>query len=62
MAFKDLNIDLKGGVSLHLGWFSKLILGVKVTCVGGWIEIMYIDENMRIGRGDKGTVFVLDQY
>ncbi len=24
----------------------------------GWIETTYLDEDLRIGRGDKGSIFV----
>ncbi|XP_049388484.1 fibrillin-5, chloroplastic isoform X1 [Solanum stenotomum] len=27
----------------------------------GWLEITYVDENLRIGRDDKGNVFVLER-
>jgi len=59
VAFKDLNIDLNVGISLRLGWLFALIAVVKGTDVGGWLETTYIDDNMRIGRGNKGTMFVL---
>ncbi|MGL4881863.1 MAG: PAP/fibrillin family protein, partial [Waterburya sp.] len=25
----------------------------------GWLDITYLDEDMRIGRGNEGNVFVL---
>ena len=27
----------------------------------GWLEITYIDETLRIGRDDKGNVFLLER-
>lgn len=27
----------------------------------GWLEISYVDESMRIGRDDKGNIFVLER-
>ena len=27
----------------------------------GWLEITYLDENLRIGRGNQGNVFVLEK-
>ncbi|BAQ60042.1 fibrillin [Geminocystis sp. NIES-3708] len=28
----------------------------------GWLEITYLDENMRIGRGNEGNVFILERF
>lgn len=28
----------------------------------GWLEITYVDDTMRVGRDDKGNVFVLERY
>ncbi|KAK7318486.1 hypothetical protein RJT34_03188 [Clitoria ternatea] len=28
----------------------------------GWLEITYVDETMRIGRDDKGNIFVLERF
>ncbi|XP_004503974.1 fibrillin protein 5 homolog [Cicer arietinum] len=28
----------------------------------GWLEITYVDDTMRIGRDDKGNIFVLERY
>ncbi|OIW18181.1 hypothetical protein TanjilG_31301 [Lupinus angustifolius] len=28
----------------------------------GWLEITYVDESMRIGRDDKGNIFVLERF
>ncbi|KAI5384266.1 fibrillin protein 5 homolog [Lathyrus oleraceus] len=28
----------------------------------GWLEITYVDDNMRIGRDDKGNIFVLERF
>lgn len=27
----------------------------------GWLEITYVDDTMRIGRDDKGNVFILER-
>ncbi|KAK4359797.1 hypothetical protein RND71_022026 [Anisodus tanguticus] len=27
----------------------------------GWLEITYVDENLRIGRDDKGNIFILER-
>jgi hypothetical protein len=28
----------------------------------GWLEITYLDENLRIGRGNEGNVFILERF
>ena len=28
------------------------------VCAIGWVETTYLDEDFRVGRGDKGSVFV----
>ncbi|XP_058731004.1 fibrillin protein 5 homolog isoform X1 [Vicia villosa] len=28
----------------------------------GWLDITYVDDNMRIGRDDKGNIFVLERF
>lgn len=28
----------------------------------GWLEITYLDENMRISRGNEGNVFILERF
>ncbi|XAR62324.1 hypothetical protein NMG60_11017047 [Bertholletia excelsa] len=28
----------------------------------GWLEITYVDETLRIGRDDKGNIFILERY
>jgi hypothetical protein len=28
----------------------------------GWLEITYLDENLRISRGNEGNVFILERF
>jgi len=56
--FEDLVIEFNGGMKLNLGWVFSLISKFRGG-VGGWLETTYLDEDMRIGRGNKGTMFVL---
>ncbi|KAI8540679.1 hypothetical protein RHMOL_Rhmol08G0004800 [Rhododendron molle] len=28
----------------------------------GWLEITYVDDSLRIGRDDKGNIFILERY
>jgi hypothetical protein len=59
VAFKKCNINLKAGLSLDLGWLFKFLSLFRGTEDSGWLEVTYLSEGLRIGRGNKGTMFVL---
>lgn len=49
-------------------FIQKIELGAKFTAIDfsldsrnqqGWLDITYLDQNLRIGRGNEGSVFVL---
>jgi len=44
---------------LNLGWVFAAIAIVRQSKENGWLETTFIDDDMRIGRGNKGTMFVL---
>lgn len=59
VSFEKCDITLNNGLELKLGFLfdiRKLFVGTKEA---GWLETTYIDDSMRIGRGNKGTMFVL---
>jgi hypothetical protein len=60
VAFDRANITLNNGLVLRLGFLFSLIAtfrgGIKDN---GWLETTYLDKEMRIGRGNKGSLFVL---
>lgn len=39
--------------------FPALDVNIQSREQRGWLEITYLDENMRIGRGNQGSVFIL---
>ncbi|UKO96943.1 PAP/fibrillin family protein [Nostoc sp. UHCC 0870] len=41
--------------------FTALDVPVKSDTQSGWLDITYLDENLRIGRGNEGSVFVLSK-
>ncbi|KAF3337654.1 structural molecule [Carex littledalei] len=45
-----------------MGLFEKNYdLLLKIFNPEGWLEITYVDESLRIGRDDKGNIFVLER-
>ncbi|KAK9838271.1 hypothetical protein WJX81_001545 [Elliptochloris bilobata] len=44
--------------SLKLGALPELSLPLDLFSPTGWVETTYLDVDFRVGRGDKGSVFV----
>jgi len=59
VSFKQCDIALKSGFVLKLGFLFSVLSFFRGTEESGWLETTYIDSTMRIGRGNKGTMFVL---
>lgn len=47
-------------VDFNLNWSDRLFFWEQNN-EGGWLEITYLDENLRIGRGNQGNVFILEK-
>ena len=58
VAFDTADISV-GPLKIQLGGLFALAGLVKGTKENGWLETTYIDSDLRIGRGNKGTCFVL---
>jgi hypothetical protein len=60
VAFNRADIEFKSGFVLSLGFLFSIIAafrgGIKDN---GWLETTFLDEEIRIGRGNKGSLFVL---
>jgi hypothetical protein len=54
VSFDTADITLKNGPTLKLGFLFKLIGLLRGTAENGWLETTYVDDSMRIGRGNKG--------
>mmetsp|Transcript_10217 Transcript_10217/g.15596 ORF Transcript_10217/g.15596 Transcript_10217/m.15596 type:complete len:263 (-) Transcript_10217:29-817(-) len=59
VAFDEASITFKNGFVLNLGWIFGIIGFIKNSRDNGWLETTYVDKDIRIGRGNKGTLFVL---
>lgn len=44
--------------SLKIGALPSLKIPLGIANPTGWVDTTYLDEDFRIGRGDKGSVFV----
>lgn len=61
VGFEELRIALGGedGPTLNLDFLFKVIGKIQNRQVGGWLETTFLSDEVRIGRGNKGTCFVL---
>jgi len=61
VAFKELLIEPNNNLpTIDLSILFSAIKNIKGSDVGGWLETTYLSgDDLRIGRGNKGTMFVL---
>lgn len=59
ICFSMPNSDKKNAV-IHLGWVFSVIAAFRNGIRdNGWLETTYVDKTLRLGRGNKGTMFIL---
>ena len=59
VAFDTAKIELSIGLILDISFLFKVRAAVKGTEESGWVETTYCSDDVRIGRGNKGSLFVL---
>lgn len=59
VAFDTALFDVNDGPTINLGFLFSAIAFFRRTKDNGWLETTFIDKDIRIGRGNKGTMFVL---
>jgi hypothetical protein len=60
VAFEKCEITLNNGFVLSLGFLFSALAAVRGGIKdSGWLETTYLDEDLRLGRGNKGSLFVL---
>jgi hypothetical protein len=60
VAFDRADITLKNGFTIKLGFIFAILAAIRGNNKdSGWLETTYLGEDIRIGRGNKGTMFVL---
>eukprot|EP00977_Amphora_coffeiformis_P016322 scaffold5017_cov171-Amphora_coffeaeformis.AAC.11 len=60
VSFDQADIFLTSQLKISLGWLFAIIAATRGgNKENGWLETTFIDNDIRIGRGNKGTLFVL---
>lgn len=61
VSFDELKVKLDklGGLELNFGIIFSLRSIARGTKQSGWLETTFLSEDVRIGRGNKGTMFIL---
>ena len=60
VAFDIAKVALDVGFTIDLGFLLDLRAALKNgNKEAGWVETTYISDDMRIGRGNKGSLFIL---
>jgi PAP_fibrillin len=61
VSFDTANISMKNGLlSISFGWIFNMLNLVRLGNTDNpWLETTFVDDEIRIGRGHKGTMFVL---
>jgi hypothetical protein len=59
VAFDTALFDIDNGPTINLGFVFSALSFFRGTDDSGWLETTFIDKDIRIGRGNKGTMFVL---
>lgn len=58
--FGNLDLQLFGSTfQLDLASIFKFLALVRGTDESGWLETTYLSDSIRVGRGNKGTMFIL---
>jgi len=54
-----IQLDKLGGLKIPLDNVFQLVGFVRGTMDSGWLETTFLNEDVRIGRGNMGTMFIL---
>eukprot|EP00584_Thalassiosira_punctigera_P018573 CAMPEP_0172554894 /NCGR_PEP_ID=MMETSP1067-20121228/56923_1 /TAXON_ID=265564 ORGANISM="Thalassiosira punctigera, Strain Tpunct2005C2" /NCGR_SAMPLE_ID=MMETSP1067 /ASSEMBLY_ACC=CAM_ASM_000444 /LENGTH=267 /DNA_ID=CAMNT_0013343355 /DNA_START=19 /DNA_END=822 /DNA_ORIENTATION=+ len=59
VAFDTAKIALNVGPTIDISFLFDIRAAIKGTKEAGWVETTYVTNDMRIGRGNKGSLFIL---
>lgn len=61
VSFTEGEIQFNFGLTVKLDWIFSIRAILSGTADNGWLETSYVGENLRIGRGNKGNMFILSR-
>ena len=59
VSFDTFKMQLHNGLGVDLGFLFPWLAKLHGSKENGWLETTFVDQDVRIGRGNKGTMFVL---
>jgi PAP_fibrillin len=59
VSFDTFQFRFNGGFSFDVGFLFPIVKAIQRSQENGWLETTFVDKDVRIGRGNKGTMFVL---
>lgn len=59
VSFDTFEVQLNNGFGVDFGFLFPWMAKFSGSEENGWLETTFVDQDVRIGRGNKGTMFVL---
>eukprot|EP00571_Detonula_confervacea_P008289 CAMPEP_0172323696 /NCGR_PEP_ID=MMETSP1058-20130122/49432_1 /TAXON_ID=83371 /ORGANISM="Detonula confervacea, Strain CCMP 353" /LENGTH=264 /DNA_ID=CAMNT_0013039773 /DNA_START=222 /DNA_END=1016 /DNA_ORIENTATION=+ len=59
VAFDTAKIELNVGLTIDISFLFDIRAAIQGSKDAGWLETTYLSNDMRIGRGNKGSMFIL---
>jgi len=59
VSFTDVDVTFNNNFVLKFGFLFSILAVIRGNPDNGWLENTYLDDDIRIGRGNKGSMFVL---
>ena len=59
VSFTDVDVTFNKSFVLKFGFLFSILAVIRGNPDNGWLENTYLDDDIRIGRGNKGSMFVL---
>lgn len=59
VGFDTAKLELNVGPTLDISFLFDIRAAIRGSKDAGWLETTYLSDDMRIGRGNKGSLFIL---